>query len=434
MADEPSRRSRRSRPNRDADAAALRRVFDGAPAEAQAGADETVTRRGRSGGVDRDSTRHAEPGAGAPESAGAQEAETDAVVRKAVVAGIDAYAGTSTRARAQTQAGDNGSDTPDPGRVATLDEPVPSRRSGPDGPDERGTAGHGGPDDDADLDDDVVLAQLAAERHGGVHPLRALRRSGGSFLTEAGEVSYLAASTIKSAVTRPRGYWGETREQIYSALKLCWVPMVVSITAFGIGAPGLQGGNVFSIFGVPEREGSFIVATGIREFAPWIDAMIIAGVVGTAITADIGARRIREEIDAMEVLGVDPLRELVIPRVLSTAIITGLFDIVALLVGILGGYIASVVLLGASTAGYVSQFFSQANVPDLLGSFAKTFLFGGIVGVVCCYKGLRASGGPAGVGKAVNQAVVVSFALIWMVNYVFTNILLGFAPSTQAYH
>lgn len=136
----------------------------------------------------------------------------------------------------------------------------------------------------------------------------------------------------------------------------------------------------------------------------------------------------------MEVLGVDPVRELVLPRILSTAVITGLFDIVALLVGIVGGYVASVVLLGASTSGYVSQFYSQANIADLLGSFVKTFLFGAIVGVVCCYKGLRASGGPSGVGKAVNSAVVISFALIWMVNYVFTNTLLGFAPSTQVFH
>ncbi|HET9692454.1 MAG TPA: ABC transporter permease, partial [Acidimicrobiales bacterium] len=357
---------------------------------------------------------------GASRSAGGGEATdavaTDAVVRQAVVAGIDAYA----------HAGAPGHDDTAVQVPATVESATRApRRSSSDR-----LAAY---DDEGDDADDVALAQLAVERS-GVHPLRALRRSLGSGLGEAGEMSWLAASTVKSAVTRPRGYWGETREQIYSALKLCWVPMIVSITAFGIGAPGLQGGNVFSIFGVPEREGSFIVATGIREFAPWIDAMIIAGVVGTAITADIGARRIREEIDAMEVLGVDPLRELVVPRVLSTAIITGLFDIVALLVGILGGYIASVVLLGASSAGYVSQFFSQANVPDLLGSFVKTFLFGGIVGVVCCYKGLRASGGPAGVGKAVNQAVVISFALIWMVNYVFTNILLGFAPSTQAYH
>lgn len=314
------------------------------------------------------------------------------------MAGLDAFAGV-------------------PPRAPTIAVPATPETKAPDG----------------DLDDDALLAGLSGPR---VHfnPLAAIGRSLSKGVGEAGEMTWLTGSVIKSAVLRPRGYWAETIEQIYSALKLCWVPMVISITAFGIGAPGLQGGNVFTIFGVPEREGSFIVATGIREFAPWIDAMIVAGVVGTAITADIGARRIREEIDAMEVLGVDPLRELVLPRILSTAIITGLFDIVALLVGIVGGYIASVLLLGASTAGYTGQFLSQANVPDLLGSFAKTFLFGGVVGIVCCYKGLRASGGAAGVGKAVNQAVVISFALIWTINYVFTNTLLGFAPSTQVFH
>jgi phospholipid/cholesterol/gamma-HCH transport system permease protein len=252
-------------------------------------------------------------------------------------------------------------------------------------------------------------------------------------MTQAGEMVWLTLVVFKSAIVHPRGYWGEVKDQMYSALKLCFIPMVISLTAFGIGAPGLQGGNIFSIFGIPERLGSFVVATGIREFAPWIDAMLVAGVVGTAITADIGARRIREEIDAMEVLGVDPIRSLILPRVISTAIITGLFDILASLVGIGAGYIASCLLLGASPAGFIGNFFSEANVPDLVGSFVKTFIFGLIIGIVCCYKGMKASGGAAGVGRAVNSAVVISFAMVWIVNYIFTNTLLGLFPSTQVF-
>lgn len=168
----------------------------------------------------------------------------------------------------------------------------------------------------------------------------------------------------------------------------------------------------------------------IREFAPFVEAMVVAGVVGTAITADLGARRIREEIDAMEVLGVDPVRKLMLPRVISTTILTDFFDLFALFLGIASGYVAGL-FLGASPAGFVASFFSQANISDDWGSFVKSAIFGLIVGVVCSYKGYRAKGGPSGVGRAVNQAVVVSFVLIWVVDYAFVNLLLGYAPSTQ---
>jgi len=100
----------------------------------------------------------------------------------------------------------------------------------------------------------------------------------------------LLIAVLKSAVTNPLGYWGDVREQMFDTLKLCWLPMIISCTAFGFGAPGLQGGNIFLLFGIPERLGSFFLMASVREFAPWINAMVVAGVMGTAITADLGAR------------------------------------------------------------------------------------------------------------------------------------------------
>ena len=261
------------------------------------------------------------------------------------------------------------------------------------------------------------------------NPFKPLERG----LTQTGEMLWLFMLVMKSAVRRPRGYWGDVRDQMYSILRLCWIPMVISTFCFGFGAPGLQALNFFSIFGIPERLGSFFIMASVREFAPWINAMVVAGVVGTAITADLGARRIREEIDAMEVLGVDPLRTLVLPRIVALFVMTGLLDIVALLFGTLGGFVAAVGVGGATPAAFIDNFFDNATLPDLVGSVVKTALFGLIIGVVCCYKGFRAEGGPAGVGRAVNQAVVVAFAGIWIFNYVFTTILLGLNPGTQVF-
>lgn len=251
-------------------------------------------------------------------------------------------------------------------------------------------------------------------------------------LQQVGEMGQLLGRVASSAVRQPRGYWGDVRDQMYDTVRLCWIPMMFSCFCFGFGAPGLQAGNIYILFGIPERLGSFFVMASVREFAPWINAMVVAGVMGTAITADLGARRIREEIDAMEVLGLDPVRVLILPRVIAVTIMTGLMDLIALSFGILGGYVAAL-MYGASSSAFTANFFANATTVDIWASVVKTTIFGLIISVVCCYKGFTASGGPAGVGRAVNQAVVIAFAAIWSFNFVFTTILLGLAPEIQVY-
>ena len=165
----------------------------------------------------------------------------------------------------------------------------------------------------------------------------------------------------------------------------------------------------------------------IREFAPFVDAIVLAGVAGTAITADLGARKIREELDALQVLGVDPVKNLVVPRFLALMLVTGLFDVYALLFGIFGGILATLVN-GAPLGPFWATFFTNASVTDLWGSLLKCTLFGAIIAIVCCYKGMTASGGGEGVGRAVNQAVVIAFLGVFAFNYVFTQTLLATHP------
>ena len=165
----------------------------------------------------------------------------------------------------------------------------------------------------------------------------------------------------------------------------------------------------------------------IREFAPFVTAIVLAGVAGTAITADLGARKIREELDALQVLGVDPVKNLVVPRFLALMLVTGLFDIYALLFGIFGGVVATLVNR-APLGPFWATFFTNASVTDLWGSVLKCTMFGAIIAIVCCYKGMTASGGAEGVGRAVNQAVVIAFLGVFAFNYVFTQTLLATHP------
>ena len=161
-----------------------------------------------------------------------------------------------------------------------------------------------------------------------------------SLFEEAGDMVILSTKTVVSALRPPYPYGGEFIRQFLFALQLCWFPMTISMIAICFGAPGLQAANFLSLFGALDRLGGFFVLASVREFAPLVTSVVVAGVAGTAITADLGARKIREELDALQVLGVDPIKNLVVPRFLALMLITGLLDVYAICFGISGGVIA----------------------------------------------------------------------------------------------
>src|ERR1700760_2675179 len=244
---------------------------------------------------------------------------------------------------------------------------------------------------------------------------------------EVGRMVILTGRTIASAVRPPYPYGNEFVLQFLFAMRLCWVPMLLSTVAFGYEAPGLQAANFLVLFGALDRLGGFFVLASIRESAPLVDAVMVAGVAGTGITADLGARKIRDELDALVVMGVDPIKNLVVPRFLALMLVTGLFDIYALLFGIFGGVLAT--LVNHEPLGpFWATLFANASTTDLWGSVLKTTIYGAIIAIVCCYKGMAASGGAEGVGRAVNEAVVLAFTAIFSFDYVFTQTLLATHP------
>src|SRR5438876_7470198 len=276
---------------------------------------------------------------------------------------------------------------------------------------------------------DTVLAQRSASAARGEMQAVADRAflPGKNLLEQVGDMMILTGKTITSALRPPYPYGGEFVNQFLFALRLCWFPLVLSMIAVDYGAPGLQAGNFLVLFGAIDRLGGFFVLATIREFAPAVTAIIVAGVAGTAITADLGARKIREELDALQVLGVDPVKNLVVPRFLALMVVTGLFNIYALIFGIFGGILASLTF-DAPLGPFFATLLTNASTTDLWGSVVKTTLFGAIIAIVCCYKGMTASGGAEGVGRAVNQAVVIAFLGIFAFNYVFTQTLLATHP------
>jgi phospholipid/cholesterol/gamma-HCH transport system permease protein len=246
-------------------------------------------------------------------------------------------------------------------------------------------------------------------------------------MEEVGDMMILTARTVSSALRPPYPYGEEFVSQFLFALRLCWLPLLISSVAINYAVPGMQAVNFFSLFGALDRVGGIFVLAALRELGPAVTAIVLAGVAGTAITADLGARKVREELDALQVLGVDPIKNLVVPRFLALMLATGLFDVYAVLFGIFGGLLAELVN-GQPLGPFWTTFFANADITDLWGSVLKTTIYGAIIAIVCCYKGMTASGGAEGVGRAVNQAVVISFLGLGAFNYAFTQMLLATHP------
>jgi phospholipid/cholesterol/gamma-HCH transport system permease protein len=164
----------------------------------------------------------------------------------------------------------------------------------------------------------------------------------------------------------------------------------------------------------------------IREIGPLCSVLVVAGAGATAICADLGARTIREEIDALEVLGIDPIHRLVVPRVLASTLVAIGLTAVVCVVGVSGGYVFSVAVQGASPGQYVSNLTLLTGVNDFIVSEVKAALFGMSAGLVACHRGLNTAGGPKGLGEAVNQTVVFTFVVLFVLNAIVSAIYLQF--------
>jgi phospholipid/cholesterol/gamma-HCH transport system permease protein len=275
-----------------------------------------------------------------------------------------------------------------------------------------------------------VTGGAAAERDGGRGPetVRRVWQPALDGFEAVGDVMILSGKTVMSALRPPYPYGDEFVDQFLFVLRICWLPLMISTMAINYGPAGIEAANFLNLVGNVDRLGGIFVLVAVREVAPLITSIVLAGAAGTAITADLGARKIREELDALQVLGVDTVKNLVVPRFLALMLVTGLFNIYAILFGIFGGLLAAVVNYQPLGPFWVT-FFANTSTTDLWGSVLKATVFGAIIAIVSCYKGMTASGGAEGVGRAVNQAVVTSFLGIGAFNYVFTQMLLATHPN-----
>jgi phospholipid/cholesterol/gamma-HCH transport system permease protein len=199
--------------------------------------------------------------------------------------------------------------------------------------------------------------------------------------------------------------------------------LIVFTGAFTGMVVAFQGYTALRRFGGEAFLGPGVGLSLIRELGPVLSALMITGRAGSALTAELGIMRITEQIDALEVMALNPIRYLVVPILVAALITFPLLNAVFVVVGIYGGYFVGVELLGVSAGAYFSQMSSAVTSDDVWGGLYKSLSFGLIVAWVCCFKGFYAERGAEGVSHATTQAVVMCSVLILVWDYFLTSIL-----------
>lgn len=223
----------------------------------------------------------------------------------------------------------------------------------------------------------------------------------------------------------------ETLLQSWFLIKVTAVPSVLMAIPFGV-IVSAQVGNIVSQLGADSMIGAAGGLGVIKQGAPMASALMLGGAGAAAIAADLGARTVREEVDAMRVMGLDPVQRLVVPRIAAMMLVAPLLNVLIVVVGIGSGFFVAVAALDVTPGSYWTSFGAFTTPIDIWVSLVKAFLFGFLVVVIACQRGLEAKGGPRGVADGVNAAVVLSVATVTVFNTLITQVVTMFFPLRMA--
>jgi len=252
-------------------------------------------------------------------------------------------------------------------------------------------------------------------------------KAGTGALAQTGNIVQLFVDVARQTFVRPF-QWREFIQQAWFIASVTILPTALVAIPFGA-IVSLQTGSLIRQLGAESFTGAASVLVVIQQGAPLVTSLLVAGAAGSAVTADLGSRTIREEIDAMKVLGINPVQRLVVPRVLAMILVATLLCGLVSVVGIAGGYFFNVIVQDGTPGAYLASFSALAQLPDIYVAEVKAAVFGVIAGVVAAYKGLNPKGGPKGVGDAVNQGVVITFLLLFFANLIITAVYLQIVPA-----
>jgi phospholipid/cholesterol/gamma-HCH transport system permease protein len=264
----------------------------------------------------------------------------------------------------------------------------------------------------------------------GSRGLQSVEQSAADGFRSFGALIALVLDTVIAtvdAVVHRRFSYAEFFEQAWFLVSVSLLPTLLIALPFGL-VLVLEVGTLANQIGAPSFVGAVDAVGTVREAAPVIVAIVLAGAGGSAVCADLGARTIRDEIAAMQVMGIDEVERLVAPRMFAMVVVSVLLNGIVAMAGIISGYLADITVLHGTAGGFLDSFTTFAQPQDIIESELKAIIFGVLAAIVASYKGLSVRRGPAGVGEAVNQSVVVTGIFLFVVNLILTEIFLILVP------
>jgi phospholipid/cholesterol/gamma-HCH transport system permease protein len=242
-------------------------------------------------------------------------------------------------------------------------------------------------------------------------------------IAKIGEIVIFASQAISNCFLRPF----YLRLVLVQMLRIGYFSLpVVGLTAIFSGAVlALQSYSGFSRFNAESTIATVVVLSITRELGPVLAGLMVAGRVGASIAAEIGLMRVTEQIDALRTLSANPIKYLVVPRLIASVIVLPILVLIADIIGVMGGYLVSVHSLGFSAGPYIANTFKFLEVIDVVSGLVKAGCFGFLIAVMGCYYGYNSAGGAQGVGAATTNAVVSSSIFILLSNYLITFIFFG---------
>jgi len=250
-----------------------------------------------------------------------------------------------------------------------------------------------------------------------------IRRTVEPRLAALGRVGAFAGALAWRAVTPPlfgRAILGH----VWVTSIRCLPPVLAVTLPFGM-VVSLQGLEIFRVFGAERLLSSLVSVTVLRELAPVMASVLIAAQGGSSCAAELGAMRIKEELDATAVMAVDPLRVHVLPRLLGLALACPLLYVAGSSAGLFGGWFTAVLVKNEPSGVFLHSLWALTTPLDVWAGVVKTVVFGLCIGLVASYHGTFATGGAAGVGRAVNDTVVHSVLVFISANYLLTSAFFG---------
>lgn len=250
-------------------------------------------------------------------------------------------------------------------------------------------------------------------------------------LATFGRAIQLAVGAVFYAVTdiiRGRFSWGECIRQAWFIITVTATPTILVAIPFGV-IVAAQVGSLTQQVGATSISGAAGGLGVIQQGAPIVSALLLGGAAGAAVAADLGARSMREEIDALRTMGINPIRRLVAPRVVAMVGVAPLICFLAIIMGITTGYLISIVFMGVAPGSYLSSFASFSSLSDLAIAVGKSIIFGFTVAIVACQRGLETKLGAKAVADSVNAAVVVGVIAAFGLNLALTQLTTMFFPA-----